>query len=1049
MSDAVNSELTGPRARGLVERLRPVAARRTGLVVGLVGEPGIGKTHAVRTALDTLTCHSYSLAAAGDVRTWAARLPRGDALTVWARRALDDVEAGATVQPADVAAAFGALLTASAPVVLHLEDLHECDTDRLGLVVQLARAVHRVKGVGLVVTSRDTTPEPIAPVRLAPLDAEASRTLLEGEAGYVLPARAVAWIIERAGGNPLYTLEYFRYLSRLGHLWNDGERWRWRLPTEGLIPTSVEALVGRRLLQAQADGGDAGVLAALAYLGTDAPVTLLAAVVDASVAEVEARLVHLTQAGVLADCGFTHPLFRELSLKSTTRATLQTLARRAITALAGDDLEAARFVEDAHLPAAESLAVLRSAAGAASDPVRAARLRARATRYATGETLTDLALASASVLQNTDLPEAIRVVGLASELGEPSREVTRLQVHLLARDGRQAEADELALTLGADADGASSAAVLQVTSRNVAGDHAGAWRIWSEHPELHVRDDPDLLRAATASALAVGRMQEATALIERGLATIDAPALRCELLSLKALLAFHSGDAAGADALIRDVLDRLEPLAAPRLRATALLNRAAFLKELGDFSAMGACLEECLDIRRQAGDGKAYAFAQAALAELRMEQGRHDEAGDLLAEAIATLELYGPSRFLANTRTLASALGLARGTPLGRLAALHNAEQALTLARGLGNPRVVREILFDASLAATATGSPERGLALAQESRAMAAVAGDSPTDNYRAAWAEGAALASLGRVEEALAALESAHQAAAAVEGAVDTHKIALELAALRRDRSALDAAAGWFAERGLLNGVAAAERLMPVAASPGAGSSRPRLEALGPLRVVVPTAGGAVEAGGADGTSVRGTKRRALLALLLEARVTGRGGVTRLALLDELYPGQDELSAAASLKVLVHGVRQSLASDLVVTTADGYALGECATDVEEFLAAPRASLWRGQYLAGEEFDAQVRDTLHLALARLVTDLARTDAGEAIRLGRILVEAEPYDLDHLAVCLSALRAGGQHRTLARQYQRSRERLAELGETLPTRWQDFLAASGGGHTVAD
>src|SRR5690606_6981861 len=181
---------------------------------------------------------------------------------------------------------------------------------------------------------------------------------------------------------------------------------------------------------------------------------------------------------------------------------------------------------------------------------------------------------------------------------------------------------------------------LQVTSRNVAGDQAAAWKIWSEHPELHAAPSAELLRAATASALAIGQMQEAAKLIELGLAIFEGAPLRAELLSLQALMAFHSGDARRADRIITEVLDILEPLRAPRLRATALLNRAAFLKELGEFTAMGECLEECLTIRREAGDGKAYAFAQAALAELRLEQGRYDEAGDQLAEAIATLELY-------------------------------------------------------------------------------------------------------------------------------------------------------------------------------------------------------------------------------------------------------------------------------------------------------------------------------------------------------------------------------------------------------------------------
>ncbi|MCV4656405.1 tetratricopeptide repeat protein, partial [Escherichia coli] len=78
--------------------------------------------------------------------------------------------------------------------------------------------------------------------------------------------------------------------------------------------------------------------------------------------------------------------------------------------------------------------------------------------------------------------------------------------------------------------------------------------------------------------------------------------------------------------------------------ATALVNRAAFLRMLGRYGEMNACLEEALRIRRQAGDPRAYAFALAALAELLIEQGRYPEAEEGLSEAIAALELYGPSR---------------------------------------------------------------------------------------------------------------------------------------------------------------------------------------------------------------------------------------------------------------------------------------------------------------------------------------------------------------------------------------------------------------------
>ena len=61
-----------------------------------------------------------------------------------------------------------------------------------------------------------------------------------------------------------------------------------------------------------------------------------------------------------------------------------------------------------------------------------------------------------------------------------------------------------------------------------------------------------------------------------------------------------------------------------------------------------------------------------------------------------------------------------------------------------------------------------------------------------------------------------------------------------------------------------------------------------------------------------------------------------------------------------------------------------------------------------------------------------------ASRLARILIEAEPYRVDYLTTGLEAYRAAGNHRSLERVYQSARARLAELGETLPRRWQMFL-----------
>ena len=99
------------------------------------------------------------------------------------------------------------------------------------------------------------------------------------------------------------------------------------------------------------------------------------------------------------------------------------------------------------------------------------------------------------------------------------------------------------------------------------------------------------------------------------------------------------------------------------------------------------------------------------------------------------------------------------------------------------------------------------------------------------------------------------------------------------------------------------------------------------------------------------------------------------------------------------------------------------------------------GSYADGlnlERTNETVRETLHLALQNHAEKLLETDPTEAARVGRLLCDADAYDLQALRLTISALRAAKNHKTLSRVYNQSREGLLEIGEVLPMRWQDFL-----------
>ena len=119
---------------------------------------------------------------------------------------------------------------------------------------------------------------------------------------------------------------------------------------------------------------------------------------------------------------------------------------------------------------------------------------------------------------------------------------------------------------------------------------------------------------------------------------------------------------------------------------------------------------------------------------------------------------------------------------------------------------------------------------------------------------------------------------------------------------------------------------------------------------------------------------------------------------MLDTLYPDEDELKASSSLKVVVHSLRETLGENALMTTSNGYALGECTSDAELFLQTGDTALWRGLYLEGLELanESNVRDSLYELLFEKAKDLLERDSKEGARVGNILIEADPYNIDYL-----------------------------------------------------
>ena len=183
-----------------------------------------------------------------------------------------------------------------------------------------------------------------------------------------------------------------------------------------------------------------------------------------------------------------------------------------------------------------------------------------------------------------------------------------------------------------------------------------------------------------------------------------------------------------------------------------------------------------------------------------------------------------------------------------------------------------------------------------------------------------------------------------------------------------------------------------------------------------------------------------KVMLALLLEARITGRDGVKALELLDTLYPDQDETRGLGALKQLVFRLRSSLGKGAILRINDGYALGEIGSDAETFLQTRATHLWRGPLLNDIEEDIamNLRDALNQALKISVENLLEHDASEAVRLGEILLETNPYETDVLALLIRALQASNDSRKLERVYAQARDQFTDVSEQLPASWEAFL-----------
>ncbi|HEX6450139.1 MAG TPA: AAA family ATPase [Trebonia sp.] len=478
--------------RALAAALRGLATGR-GSVVALTGEPGLGKTRLVQEARTRFVtwvgagtgrlplwlegrCASYASATPYGLyrqllASWTGVSPDQPAALRWSalQRTLAGLmgnanllpplarmtslptaghrEAGLPERPAGPAETqrmiFDAMhsmvtrLTAVAPTVLVLEDLHWADPTSLHLTRHLAELT-RGRPLLLLVTARPEAAahvtaitEGVCQIQLRPLPALAARELarsLIGEAGEdVLDA-----VVSSAGGNPLFLEERLAALLETRTLVREQGTWWLRDTADPQLSQVLERLVRSRIDRLSPAAQEA--VRAASVLGFEFRPALLSAMLDGEPRRALGSVLDELYASDLIHhrqpCGpepafvFRHALIQEAAYLGLLRAE-----RRALHARAAAAIEAA--VTEGAVPGVA--AVIGRHYASAGDAERAVRFLELAGDHATDAFANDEAISSfrAALAITDQRGTADAVIRLHAKLA-----------NVLWRIGRRAETKE-------------------------------------------------------------------------------------------------------------------------------------------------------------------------------------------------------------------------------------------------------------------------------------------------------------------------------------------------------------------------------------------------------------------------------------------------------------------------------------------------------------------------------------------------------------------------------------------------------------------------------
>jgi len=745
----------------------------------------------------------------------------------------------------------------------------------------------------------------------------------------------------------------------------------------------------------------------------------------------EAALTHLRARCVLGSSGFAHPLYREMALKNLSPGSRQTLSRRALEALEAQDVEAAAgFVSDAALDRERALEVLKRAASSAKqrgDLPRAGRFLAVAVEFATGVERGELALEASVYLEGSRVADSKRLVELAlHEMPDNLQATLQLAGKVVSQSRRVEDAEPFLNPLPQEVRHSPEVLSARLGFHVVCGDFVGALEVWQHMKSVPL--DASSAYYVAASLVHTGRLLEAEEVVAAALEAPDLPTqIQVRLLNVRGIAQAFMGHPEVAELAQQDAIALARAHGLHLVLAASLQNYALNLERTERYGERLAAAREAVEAYQRVGESRRALNAQLVVVDGLLGRGDYAEAETLLLECWEGLHASGPSAYLLAVEYAFVKLYLDWNHAPARVLAEKFASHALRDAYILTDKVAVTAYAYAMSALVEARwGDPARAEEQAQRAAHLAGDASNQLAFIVESAFA--VALEAQSKPDLARVRFEKAAQLAHDKGFELDAQLYALEVDRLKGDLESARIRLEWFETRGRVHGTNLVWRYFPDLASSttvsGPDTKTPlRLEVLGPMLL--------------GSQLVRGGKRQELLKALLEGRISGKSELSTLELLEALYPAEDEEHTLSALKGTVFKTRSSYGSNAIVTTPGGYALGAVSSDAEDFLKDGNTRLWRGPYTPLEGSGA-VLETLSLALESAVQSELERDLQEAARAARILCELDPYSLESLKLLCSALKASGNYKSLAREFEKGRVRLLEVGETLPATWADFL-----------